>query len=117
MSLDVRVCKRLSPRFQLDVAFAAAAGVTIVFGESGSGKTTLLRCVAGLIGPDQGSIAFGDRVVFDSRTSVAIPAAQRRVGLVFQNLALFPHLTAAQNIAWEGISSQRVIPSALLALP
>ncbi|HEY7170688.1 MAG TPA: molybdenum ABC transporter ATP-binding protein [Vicinamibacterales bacterium] len=100
MSLDVRLRKRLSPRFQLDVAFAAAPGVTIVFGASGSGKTTLLRAVAGLAVPDSGRVAIGDRVLFDSSGGIAVAAADRRIGFVFQNLALFPHLTAAANIEY-----------------
>jgi molybdate transport system ATP-binding protein len=100
MSLDVSVRKRLSPRFHLDVAFAASPGVAIVFGESGSGKTTLLRCVAGLTRPDQGRIACGGRVLFDSDAGVEVPAVQRRVGFVFQHLALFPHLSAADNIGY-----------------
>jgi molybdate transport system ATP-binding protein len=100
MSLFIQVRTRLSPRFQLDVACEVLAGVTIVFGESGSGKTTLLRSVAGLTAPDEGRIAIGDRVLFDSGRHIHVAPAQRRVGFVFQQLALFPHLTAAQNIAY-----------------
>jgi molybdate transport system ATP-binding protein len=100
MSLAVHVRTRLSPRFQLDVACRVPPGVTIVFGESGSGKTTLLRCVAGLTAPDEGRIAIGDRVLFDTGSGIDVEPAQRRVGFVFQQLALFPHLTAAENIAY-----------------
>jgi molybdate transport system ATP-binding protein len=100
MSLDVRVRTRLSPRFQLDVAFTAAPGTTIVFGASGSGKTTLLRSVAGLMSPDEGRIAIHDRVLVDVRARVDVAPPERRVGFVFQHLALFPHLTAAANIAY-----------------
>jgi molybdate transport system ATP-binding protein len=100
MSLDVSVRTRLSPRFQLDVAFTAAAGTTIVFGASGSGKTTLLRLVAGLASPDRGRIAIDDRVLVDVSARVDVPPPERRVGLVFQELALFPHLTAAENIGY-----------------
>jgi molybdate transport system ATP-binding protein len=100
MNLSVRARKRLSPRFLIDVAFDAAPGVTILFGESGSGKTSLLRCVAGLTQPDEGRIVIGDRVLFDAATSVHIEPARRHVGFVFQHLALFPHLTAAENIAY-----------------
>jgi molybdate transport system ATP-binding protein len=100
MNLSVRVRKRLSPTFLLDVAFEMGPGVTIVFGESGSGKSTLLRCVAGLAQPDEGRIAAGDRALFDAGGRVNIKAAQRHVGFVFQHLALFPHLTAAGNIAY-----------------
>lgn len=100
MSLSVQVRTRLSPAFELEVAFAAAPGVTIVFGESGSGKTTLLRAVAGLTRPDTGRVAVDDRVLFDSASRIDIPPAQRRVGYVFQQLALFPHLSAAKNIEY-----------------
>src|SRR5262249_25386595 len=100
MNLDVRLRTRLSPRFELDLAFAAPPGVTIVFGEAGSGKTTLLRCVAGMTWPGAGRIAIGDRVLFDAPARIALAPADRRVGFVFQHLALFPHLTAAQNIAY-----------------
>jgi len=100
MSLSVQVRTRLSPAFELDVAFAATPGVTIVFGESGSGKTTLLRTVAGLTRPDSGRVAIGDRVLFDSASRIDVPPAQRRAGVVFQHLALFPHLSAAKNIEY-----------------
>ena len=100
MNLSVAARKRLSPRFQIDVTFDVAPGVTIVFGESGSGKTTLLRCVAGLVQPDDGRIVIGERALFDAGTGVNIEPASRQVGFVFQHLALFPHLTAAENIAY-----------------
>lgn len=100
MNLSVQVRKRLSPHFLLDLAFDATPGVTIVFGESGSGKTTLLRSVAGLTQPDAGRIAIGDRALFDGRAGVHVEPPQRRVGFVFQHLALFPHLTAGDNIAY-----------------
>jgi len=100
MKLAVRARKRLSRHFSLDVAFDVDSGVTIVFGESGSGKTTVLRCVAGLTEPDDGRIAIGDRVLYDAAGGVAVAPAERRVGFVFQHLALFPHLTASRNIAY-----------------
>src|SRR5262249_17938549 len=100
MSLSIRVRKRLSPAFLPDVTFEGRPGVTIVFGESGSGKTTLLRCVAGLGRPDEGRIVVSDRVFFDGETGVDLEPARRATGFVFQHLALFPHLSAAQNIAY-----------------
>src|ERR1700739_3250283 len=78
--------------FTLDVAFQAAPGFTILFGASGSGKTTLLDCIAGLRRPDSGRVSVGERDLFDSSRGVDAPVAQRRVGYVFQSLALFPHL-------------------------
>src|SRR5262249_34917682 len=107
-TLSVHVSKRLSPEFQLNVTFAAMPGVTIIFGESGSGKTTLLRCVAGLAQPDEGRILIGDRTLFDTGTRISVEPSSRQVGFVFHLLALFPHLTAAENIAY-GLS--RLSPS------
>jgi molybdate transport system ATP-binding protein len=100
MNLSVRARKRLSPRFRIDVTFDVAPGVTIVFGESGSGKTTLLRCLAGLTPPDEGRILIGDRVLFDGSVGVNVAPSRRQVGFVFQHLGLFPHLSAADNIAY-----------------
>jgi len=84
--------------FVLDVEFNAAPGFTILFGPSGAGKTTLLDCVAGLAESDAGRISIGDRVLFDAAQCINVPVSKRRVGYVFQNLALFPHLTVEQNI-------------------
>jgi len=100
MNLAVRIRLRLSGSFTLDVDFTTAPGVTIVFGESGSGKTTLLRSIAGLTRPEHGRVTIGDRVLYDSTTATSVDPSLRRVGFVFQDLALFPHLTAAHNIAY-----------------
>jgi molybdate transport system ATP-binding protein len=86
--------------FVLDVDFRAGAGFTILFGASGAGKTSLLDCVAGLAPPDSGRIAIGERILFDSGRRIDVPVAKRRVGYVFQDLALFPHLTVKQNVAY-----------------
>src|SRR5579862_3215277 len=86
--------------FTLDVTFQAEPGFTILFGASGAGKTTLLDSIAGLRTPDSGRISVGDRALFDSSQSIDVPVAQRRVGYVFQSLALFPHLTVEQNVAY-----------------
>jgi molybdate transport system ATP-binding protein len=87
-------------RFLLDVDFAVSAGITILFGASGAGKTTLLDCLAGLITPDLGRIAIDAAVLFDSEQGANVPAWQRRIGYVFQDLALFPHLTTQNNIEY-----------------
>jgi molybdate transport system ATP-binding protein len=87
-------------RFQLDVTFTADPGVTILLGHSGAGKTTLLRSIAGLCHPDKGLIVSGGRVLFDSEKKIAIEPARRHVGFVFQDLALFPHLTVEENVAY-----------------
>ena len=84
----------------LDVAFHAPAGFTIIFGASGAGKTTLLNCVAGLATPETGRIASNDRTLFDSERRISIPIRERKIGYVFQDLALFPHLSAEQNITY-----------------
>src|SRR6478735_9216873 len=80
--------------FVVDVAFHAGPGITILFGPSGSGKSTTLAAIAGLLRPDEGRIALGDEVWFDSATGHVTPIEQRHVAFVFQSLALFPHLTA-----------------------
>lgn len=86
--------------FALDAEFRASPGFTILFGPSGAGKTTVLDCVAGLAKPDSGRIAIGDRVLFDAAQGTDLPVAKRRVGYVFQSLALFPHLTAQENVQY-----------------
>lgn len=86
--------------FFVDVDFEVPPGFTILFGASGAGKTTLLDCLAGLTTPDAGRISIGDRVIFDSSLNVGVPTAQRRAGYVFQNLALFPHMTVEQNVSY-----------------
>jgi molybdate transport system ATP-binding protein len=86
--------------FVLEVEFQAAPGFTILFGPSGAGKTTLLDCVAGLAEPDEGRISIGDRILFDAAQRINLPVSKRRVGYVFQSLALFPHLTVEQNIQY-----------------
>src|SRR3954466_8299546 len=100
MTLTATIRARLSDAFALDVAVSVPSGVTIVFGASGSGKSTVLRAVAGLLRPDAGSITIGPHVVFDRTRGVDVPPHKRRVGYVFQDLALFPHLTVEENLAY-----------------
>ena len=90
--------------FSLNVDFSVTPGFTIFFGPSGSGKTTLLDCIAGLTVPDTGQITLGTQTLFDSATGITLPTAKRRIGYVFQDLALFPHLTVERNIEY-GLSS------------
>jgi len=99
-SVEVRVKRQASDGFNLDVAFSATAGFTILFGASGAGKTTLLECIAGLSVPNSGQIATNDRVLFDPERGIEIPVHRRRIGYVLQDLALFPHLTTEQNISY-----------------
>jgi molybdate transport system ATP-binding protein len=101
--LEVRIRKRFpNPEgtFNLNVHFRALAGFTILFGASGAGKTTLLDCIAGLTRPDEGRIAIGGEVLYDSEHKRNVVAWKRRIGYVHQDLALFPHLTAEQNVAY-----------------
>ncbi len=86
--------------FALDAAFTASEGITVLFGASGSGKTTTLRSIAGMMTPDAGRISLGDTVYFDSAARVNLAMQKRRVGFVFQDYLLFPHLTAAENVAY-----------------
>lgn len=85
-------------RFRLNVEFEVPAGFTILFGASGSGKTTTLKSISGIVRPDSGRISIGDKVLFDSVQRIDLPIRSRGVGYVFQNLALFPHLTALANV-------------------
>jgi len=85
----------------LDVALEVAAGECLaVAGPSGAGKTSVLRAVAGLLRPDHGLVEAGDQTWLDTRRGVDVPAERRRCGYVFQEYALFPHLTARQNVAY-----------------
>lgn len=97
MSLEIAITHRFSG-FELDVAFAAPGGVTVLFGASGSGKTTVVRAVAGLLKPDSGRIVVGGTVFQDTETF--LPARKRSLGYIFQDTRLFPHLTVAQNLAY-----------------
>ena len=86
--------------FLLEVTFEVAPGFTILFGASGAGKTTLLDCIAGITTPELGKISIGERTLFDSSQGINVPIARRRAGYVLQDLALFPHMTVAQNVAY-----------------
>jgi len=98
-SLWVDIEKQL-PGFQLKTAFTASREPLGILGASGSGKSMTLRCIAGLETPAWGRIVFNNRVLFDSRQGINLPSHQRRIGLVFQNYALFPHLSVVQNIGF-----------------
>ncbi len=91
---------RIRRTFTLEVDITMPDGVTIIFGPSGSGKTTCLQCIAGIVTPDEGQISLGERVFFDAASGVNLPVQQRRVGFMFQDYVLFPHLTAEQNVIY-----------------
>lgn len=89
-----------SAGFQLNVEFEAAPGVTVFYGPSGSGKTLTLDSIAGFVRPDAGRILLDDRILFDAESGVYLPPQQRSCGYVFQNYALFPHMTLRENLAF-----------------
>jgi len=99
MRIEIDVEKRLGA-FALTAAFSGEAAVTALFGRSGCGKSTILNLVAGLLRPDRGRIAIGERVLFDSVSGIDVPAEQRRVGYVFQDGLLLPHLSVRQNLVY-----------------
>ncbi len=102
--LHARLRKQLGPnasaKFQLEIEFAVAPGITVIVGHSGAGKTTILRCIGGLCDADEGRIAIGDRLLFDSSQRINVDSAKRGVGFVFQDLALFPHLSVEENVSY-----------------
>ncbi|MPZ22578.1 MAG: ATP-binding cassette domain-containing protein [Dehalococcoidia bacterium] len=97
--IEVAIRRQLGP-FALDVSFAAGDETVVLFGHSGSGKSLTLRCIAGLERPDSGRIAVDGEAIFDSSARRNLSPQQRRLGYVVQSLALFPHLTAAENIGY-----------------
>jgi molybdate transport system ATP-binding protein len=99
MTLSVALTHKFSG-FKLDLAFEAGPGVTALFGPSGSGKSTIINALAGLLRPDKGRITSGDRVLLDTEDGIMLPPHRRRVGYVFQDDRLFPHLNVRQNLAF-----------------
>jgi molybdate transport system permease protein len=97
--LTVELCKAY-PGFDLSAAFAAQAGPLGLLGASGSGKSMTLRCIAGLEKPETGRVVLNGRVLLDTGKGIDLPPAERRVGIVFQDYALFPNLTVRENIAF-----------------
>lgn len=95
LSLDIR--KHIGD-LNLHVAFNSDGPVTGLFGPSGAGKTTLVSMIAGLVRPDSGRLSLGDEVLFDSEKRIDVPAHRRRIGYVFQEGRLFPHMTVARNL-------------------
>ena len=118
LSVKLRVDRRSG--FALDVDFQAPPGITILFGPSGSGKSTILAAIAGLIHPTSGRVALGDDVWLDTAAEIDRPIHRRKVAFVFQSLALFPHLSAHDNVSYgmdPALSSaaKRARATALLA--
>ncbi|HET7229190.1 MAG TPA: ATP-binding cassette domain-containing protein [Longimicrobium sp.] len=97
--LTVRACKRL-PHFTLEVDFGVRDEILVLFGPSGAGKTMTLRMIAGLERPDAGEIRLNDRVLYARDGRAWVPPRARRCGFVFQDSALFPHLTVTRNVLY-----------------
>ncbi|MEO0036203.1 MAG: hypothetical protein RLZZ501_2226, partial [Pseudomonadota bacterium] len=97
LEIDVR---RRQGAFTLEMGFTAGSGVSALFGRSGSGKTSLVNMVAGLARPDRGRIVIDGKVLFDAEAGVDLPPEARRVGYVFQEHRLFPHLSVRQNLCF-----------------
>jgi len=103
--IEARIGKRFaagveSAEFSLNLELRAAAGVTVLFGASGSGKTLTLDCIAGFVAPDSGRILLDDQILFDAAAKVNLRPQNRNCGYVFQNYALFPHMTVRENLAF-----------------
>jgi molybdate transport system ATP-binding protein len=98
LSVDARV--EGEGHVRVDARFTVPPGVTVLYGPSGSGKSTCLAAIAGLVTLARGRIALGDEVLSDTAAGVHRPVHLRRVGMVFQSLALFPHLSVTQNVAY-----------------
>jgi molybdate transport system ATP-binding protein len=111
--IQARIRKQFGPRpesagFSLDVEFRAAKGITVFFGPSGAGKTLTLDSIAGFVRPDEGRILVDDEILFDAVSGVCLAAQARHCGYVFQNYALFPHMTLRQNLEFALDRSPRL---------
>jgi len=103
MIWDITLTKRLrhdATLFELDVRFASDASRLVLFGPSGAGKTQTLKMLAGIVRPDAGRVRIAQRMLYDSAARIDLSPQQRRLAYVFQDYALFPHLTLRQNIAF-----------------
>lgn len=115
MSVEVALRHRLGA-FRLDAEFAThSAGLTALFGPSGAGKTTVINAIAGLLRPEAGRISVNRRILFDSEAGISIPARLRRVGIVFQDARLFPHLNVEANIRFGWRRAATRVPEAEVA--
>ena len=99
MGLSLKLRKQVNG-FNLDVEWAMENELSVLFGFSGAGKSMTLQLMAGLIKPDEGWIYSGGRILFDSRSEINLAPQDRSIGYVFQNLALFPHMTVRGNILY-----------------
>lgn len=107
MTLRLDISVRLGV-LDLRIAFEVAPGVTAIFGPSGAGKTSIINAISGLLRPDLGRISLGDRVLFDAEAGIDLPPHLRRVGYVFQDGRLFPHLTVRGNLLYGARDDARL---------
>ena len=98
--LSLQCVHRFGGGFAIDAALATTARVTALFGPSGSGKTSILYMIAGLLRPQSGSISLGDRIWLDTKRGIDLKPERRRVGFVFQDHLLFPHLSVERNLMY-----------------
>jgi molybdate transport system ATP-binding protein len=98
-----------SAGFSLEVEFQVPAGITVLFGPSGAGKSLTLDCVAGFAKPDCGHVILDGQPLFDSETGINLPPQKRHCGYVFQNYALFPHMTLRENLAFAAATLSKKI--------
>lgn len=103
MGLNVKLQKKVNG-FVLDIEWQIGNELTVLFGFSGAGKTMTLRLIAGLIKPDNGQVSLDDVVYFDSSVGTHLPPQERPFGYVFQDLAIFPHMTVLQNILYGAVN-------------
>lgn len=111
MSIDARLSHHLpvaadSEPFQLQIHLSAPSGIIVILGPSGSGKTLTLNCIAGFARPDEGRILVNDRLLFDAAARVNTPPQQRHCGYIFQDHALFPHMTVRDNLRFAASASR-----------
>lgn len=112
MGIDARLAKRLpatseTEAFELDIHLQAEEGITVLFGSSGSGKTLTLNCLAGFARPDAGRIVVNDEVFFDAAAGINLPPQRRRCGYIFQDHALFPHMSIRDNLLFAAPDNHR----------
>lgn len=97
--LDIRIAKKLW-HFDLELNVKINNQILVLWGSSGAGKTTILQCLAGLLKPDSGCVRLNDQVLFSSDDKINVPTRLRKVGYLFQDYALFPHMTVRQNVLY-----------------
>jgi molybdate transport system ATP-binding protein len=110
MTLTVDIERGLGA-FRLKAAFAAGAGITALYGRSGAGKTSVINAIAGILRPERGRIEIDGATVFDAARGIDVPTPARRIGYVFQEGRLFPHLSVAQNLRYAGLFARGAAPA------